>query len=132
MSNKKIFILYQCSYLVLFLQSMHVWFLWGNFFKIVCPLFFLIIAFFNRKVNSRYYQKYTSKGRVLFALIVLFIAMTDTFDAGVLSICKSLVDILALMELTKLSRIAIVKLLRFLTKSFGVISMVSLVGWILF
>lgn len=132
MSNKKIFILYQCSYLVLFLQSMHVWFLWGNFFKIVCPLFFLIIAFFNRKVNSRYYQKYTSKGRVLFALIVLFIAITDTFDAGVLSICKSLVDILALLELTKLSRIAIVKLLRFLTKSFGVISMVSLVGWILF
>ena len=132
MQDNRIFLLYQCSFFLLFLQSMHVWFLWGNFFKIACPLFFLITAFFNRKVNPLYYQRYISKWRLLFAFIIVFIALRGTYDAGILSVCKSFVSILALLELTKLSVTSIDKLLSFLTKSFGIISFVSLIGWLLF
>lgn len=130
--NNTTYKLYSISYLLLFLQSMHVWFLWGNFFKIICPISFLLVAYLNHTNNPQCYQRYKSKSRLFFAIIIFFIALREAYDAGFLSICKSIIGIAALLEITKLSRESVQDLLCFLTKCFGVISIVSLVGWILF
>lgn len=118
--------------MLLFLQSMHVWFLWGNLFKIACPLFFLFAAYNNHKKNPQCYQTYSPNDKTFFLLIIAFISFRGSYDAGVLSICKSLVGVAVLCEVIKLNRETGTRLLIILTKIFGIISLISLIGWILF
>lgn len=132
MTNNKVFNFYVFAYLLLFMQSMHVWFLWGDLFKIACPIFFLLVAYLNRLKNPSCYSSYAqSKNKILLAIFV-FIALQGSYDAGILSICKSLVGVAALYEIVTLSEDTCTKLLAVLTKTFGLISVVSLVGWLFF
>lgn len=132
MHNKLIFKIYIFAYLLLFLQSMHVWFLWGNLFKIVCPILFVIAAFFNHNQNPTCYSKYNRSYSAIFLTILLFISFRRSYDAGILSICKAVIGVIALYELTQLSEETNKKILSNLTKCFGIISIVSLAGWIFF
>lgn len=132
MNSKVTFKLYVFAYIVLFLQSMHVWFFWGNLFKIFCPIFFLIAAYLNHKKNPFCYTNYNGLNSSVFLFIILFIGLWGSYDAGILSICKAIVCAAALYELTKLSENTNKTILLALTKCFGIISMISLAGWILF
>ena len=132
MNNKTVLYFYIFAYILLFLQSMHVWFLWGNLFKIACPILFVFAAFLNHIINSCYYEHNHSSHQHLFLIIILFISLQETYDAGILSICRSLVNVAALYELLKLHGASCKRILNVLTKVFGVISLTSLAGWILF
>ena len=132
MANCRVYNLYIFSFLLLFLQSMHVWFLWGNMFKIACPIFFLIVAYNNKKVNPQCYQRYSHNSKLLFLFVIILIFLRGSLDAGTLSICKSVVSILVLFEIVTVSDKMGMQILLCLTKFFGIISFISLVGWILF
>lgn len=132
MHDKLIFKIYIFAYLLLFLQSMHVWFLWGNLFKIVCPILFVIVAYLNHNQNPACYSKYNRSYSAIFLTILIFISFRGSYDAGILSMCKAIIGVIALYELTQLSEETNIKILLILTKCFGIISIVSLVGWIMF
>lgn len=131
-TQNKIEAFYILAFLILFLQSMHVWFLWGSFFKVVCPILFLYAAYLNHKKNPTTYTVIGLEQRKMLLFILFFLAIRGTYDAGLLSICKSVVGILVLYEITKLSETSLKKLLEVITKIFGIISIISLFGWILF
>lgn len=132
MNNSKILNIYIFAYIVLFLQSMHVWFLWGDLFKIACPILFVCAAFFNHINNPCMYERNNYSNQHLLLTIILFISLQESYDAGILSICKSLVGVIALYELLKLNSTSCQYMLNTFTKVFGIISIVSIVGWILF
>lgn len=132
MNNKKVLNFYIFAYIVLFLQSMHVWFLWGNLFKIACPILFLCAAYFNHIKNPNFYEHINFSKQYLFLIILVFISLQESYDAGILSICKSMVGVIALYELIKINDTSCKRVLNVFTKIFGIISIVSLVGWILF
>lgn len=130
--DKKIFNIYVFSFFTLFLQSIHVWFLWGNLFKIFCPLFFVFASLLNRTKNSGLYRKrqYLHIGAITF--IVTFLALRGSYDAGILSIGKALIGVFTLYDVLLLSQATCIYFIRFLTKAFGVITIISLLGWIMF
>lgn len=130
--DKAIFKLYIFAFFILFFQSIHVWFLWGDFFKITCPLFFVAISYVNRKNNSLLYDKKHYHHIYIILFLISFLALRGSYDAGILSICKSLIGLLALYDLLILSQPVCVYIIRILTKIFSIISAISLAGWILF
>ena len=130
MPNNIVFKIYYYSFLMLFLQSMHVWFLWGNLFKILCPILFLCCAYLNHRKNPICYRSYSQK--YLFLILIAILALLGVYDAGFMSISKVLIGIFALFEITLLSKqIGKIILLK-LTKLFGIISLISLIGWVMF
>lgn len=130
--NKKIFNLYVLAFSVLFLQSIHVWFLWGNLFKILCPLFFVASSLLNRTINSGIYSKKSYLHIASITFLISFLALRGTYDAGVLSICKAIINVFALYDVLLLSQSAGAYFIKFITRAFGIITIISLAGWIPF
>lgn len=130
--DKKVFKFYVFSFCLLFLQSIHVWFLWGNFFKIVCPTVFVFASLLNRSRNKGLYTKNQYHHISGIIVIIALLAIRGSYDAGVLSIGKAIIDVIALYDVLLLSYYASQYLIQVLTKLFGIISIVSLIGWLLF
>lgn len=130
--DKKVFNLYVAAFFILFLQSIHVWFLWGNFFKVICPLFFVVASYLNRTKNPELYSRRQYRHIQVITFIILFIALRGSYDAGILSIGKAIIGVMALYDVLLLSQCACVHFIRSITKLFGIITIVSLVGWIPF
>lgn len=130
--SKLTFRLYIISFFLLFLQSIHVWFLWGNLFKIVCPLLFVFASLLNRSYNPGLYARKLYKHIPIIVFLILFLSLRGCYDAGILSIGKSCIGVFALYDVLLLSPSICVNLIRVITKVFGVITLISLLGWILF
>lgn len=130
--DKLVFKIYVAAFFILFLQSIHVWFLWGVVFKVICPLIFVAASFFNRIKNPELYSRRQYNHIKSILLIILFISLRGSYDAGILSIGKALIGVLALYDVLLLSQCACIHFFRLITKLFGIITIISLMGWILF
>lgn len=130
--DKRIFNLYVVAFFILFLQSFHVWFLWHTFFKVICPLFFIVISYLNRRKNPEIYSFGHYRHIHAIVFIIIFLALRGSYDAGLLSIGKALIGVVALYDVLLLSQYACIHFIRKITKTFGIITIISLIGWIPF
>lgn len=130
--DRSVFNLYIITYFALFLQSIHVWFFWGNLFKIICPLLFVCSSILNRKKNPSLYSSNCYSHIIGIIIIISFLSIRGSYDAGILSICKSVVGILALIDVLLLSPKICIYLTKNVTIVFAVITAISLSGWVLF
>lgn len=127
-----VFKLYIIAFLFLCGQSIHVWFLWGNLFKVLCPILFMGASLLNRSKNCGIYSRKQYLHIVPIIVIIAFIALRSTYDAGILSISKALIGVYALYDLLILGQEVGIYIIRLITKLFGIVTIISLTGWILF
>ncbi len=123
-----IFTLYKFSLLILFLQSMFAWFLWGQLIFALLISFSFSILFFLYSSDIVSIRKSTIIPLVFLVLVQLYVVRDGNTNALISALLRIVVisGILLLKDEIKL------ELFNFFTKSFAVILAVSIFAWILF
>ena len=132
-TNKSLFFLYKICLLLLIFQSLNVWFLWGDFYKVIIPFVFVLVSSLNRIANKELYAEANELSNVLITFCLLAIVLINGVrNAGFLSIAKKIVLLFAFYDILTLNKEAKQYLMTFFTRVMGIITLLSLFGWILF
>jgi len=126
--QSRIFFLYRYSLLILLLNSLYAWFLWGtNIFSIFFA--FLVSILFYAKSKSSFCFKDTLFSLVLLLAIIEFYEVRyGNLNASIAAVLRItiLTFVLALKDQIKID------LFHFFTKAIAWILAISLIGWILY
>ena len=121
--------LFKWGVLLLFLQSMFIWFLWDQqiLFIIIC-LFLTLIFFYNRK-QSVFSIK---RANIIPVLLILVIQIYVVRDQNINGLILALIKTILISSFIILNDKIKIYLFRFLTKSIAVIMAISVFAWILY
>jgi hypothetical protein len=121
--------LFKLSVLLLFLQSMFGWFLWGQIVSaiVLCLVLTFIFAFTNSE------SVFSIKKSNLLAIFLIFVIQVYVVrDQNTNALIAAFLRIIIISTILLLNDKIKVDLFRFLTKSFAILLFISLFAWILF
>ena len=110
---------------------MYAWFLWGNAIKVILLSFVFILCFVHQYINKELYTEFTVRHYIIGALIFL-LSINSVLESDILSWIKSFFGIYIFVNVLQLKTIVKQDLYQRFFKAFGVISLVSIIGWLFF
>lgn len=120
--------LYRLGLLLFFLQSLYAWFLWGNIAKLLCMVTCAFLCYNNHKKNRHMYEK--NKYAVHVAVLSSLVLMLESVE--ILTIGRAIFFGFCAYNVMSLKRKFKWNLATFFTRVYGIISLISLIGWLLF
>jgi hypothetical protein len=121
--------LFKFSLLLLFLQSMFAWFLWGQLFFVIILCLIATFAFGIASSESVFSIRKTNFIPIfLIFFIQLYVVADQNTNALVAAFLRIIIVLMILLFNDKIK----IDLFRFLTKSFAILLSISLFAWILF
>lgn len=130
MYDKRIWKLYAFSLFIYFLQSLYAWFLWGDLFKSIVLLFCFFCCYFNRTNNREVYNGNSNKKLIIvFLFVVLF---NSVIGEGFFPLARVIFQTFIFYDILCLKSIAKKGLFEYYANLFGWLSLLSIIGWILF
>lgn len=121
--------IFKYSLLLVFLQSLFAWFLWGQFVGIFI-LCVLATFFFALTIGRSIYS--VNKSNLLSIIFIVIIELYVIRDQNENALIAALLRIIIISIVLLLNNKLKIDLFRFLTKSFAVILAISLTAWIFF
>jgi len=125
---KLIYKIFKFSLLVLFLQSMFAWFLWGqSFFALLFSVGIAVLFYFSKRGNFSF-----KNTNVIPIILIIIIQLYVVRDANLNSLFPAMLRIIIISFVLLLNDKIKIYLFHFFTKAFAFLLSISLVAWILF
>ena len=127
-SQRRIYVLYRFSLLILVLNSLYAWFLWERniFVLLFCTVISLLLFLICKNIFT------LNKSNFLPIVLLIFIQLYVGFGAGLNAIIGGFLRIIIITGVVLLTNKIKVDIFFFFTKYLSKILFISLIGWILY
>jgi len=126
----KSYSLFKFSFLLIFLESMFAWFLWGKYLLVFALIFPILATFLLSFSFNKFFQFTDTKIITFILLIIVQLYAVREFQISflILSITRICILSIVLFSNDQIKR----DLINYFTKGFAILVSISLLGWILF